>query len=477
MDTIRAAFDPESFRAQGHRVVDQLADYLGRALRGDAMAVLPPSDPTELIGQWTAHFPEQATGRFDDLLQRVLAQSNHLHHPRYVGHQVTSPLPLAALGDLVAALLNNGMAVYEMGPAATAMERRLVGWMAAQLGFPPTADGVFTSGGSAGNLTALLAARQAKAGFDVWSDGAHGGAPLAVLASEHAHYCVQRSAQIMGWGAGGVVPVETDAQFRMRPDALLDALERAGSAGRNVIAVVASACSTATGSFDPLDAIADFCAEHGLWLHVDGAHGASAILSDRYRYLLAGIARADSVVWDAHKMLLMPALITAVLFRDGRHSYEAFAQQASYLFAGSERAEEWFNVGARTLECTKRMMSLKLYAALATYGTRLFADYVTAMFDLGRRFAARLRAAADFELAVEPAANIVCFRYRGTEGVSDSLNSEIVADIQESGIAVPSTTMINGRLAIRAAIVNHRTQTGDIDALIAAVLKFGQKRN
>ena len=205
------------------------------------------------------------------------------------------------------------------------------------------------------------------------------------------------------------------------------ALAQARRAGRHVLAVVASAGSTATGAVDPLEAVADFCARHGLWFHVDGAHGASAVLSPRYRGLLRGIERADSVVWDAHKMMLMPALITAVLFRDGARSFDAFAQEASYLFHGQqERA--WHDVAQRTLECTKEMMALKLYTCLSVLGTRVFQDALEGSFDLARAFAHKLQAAEDFELAVEPECNIVCFRHtpRGVpEGELDALQARL----------------------------------------------------
>ena len=312
--------------------------------------------------------------------------------------RVSFSLPEAALCNLVSSLLNNGTAVYEMGPVSTAMERNLARWLAKQLGFPVGADGVFTSGGSAGNLTALLAARQAKAGFDVWTEGAHGGRPLAVLVSEQAHYCVSRSLQIMGFGKAGAWPVPVDARYRMRPEALPDAMHAAQASGRSVIAVVASAGSTATGAFDALEDVAEFCSVNDLWFHVDGAHGASAVLSDTHRGRLAGIERADSVVWDAHKMMLMPALVTAVLFRDGRHSYQPFAQEASYLFSRQAPEEQWFNLASRTLECTKTMMVLKLYAGLAVRGRRFFAEYLDSMFSLARRFSEAIRNAPDFEL-------------------------------------------------------------------------------
>src|SRR5262249_25965069 len=155
-------------------------------------------------------------------------------------------------------------------------------------------------------------------------------------------------------------PVPVDDRFRMQPEALAQAKREAEERGRKVIAVVASAGSTATGAFDPLDAIADFCAAHGLWLHVDGAHGARAMLSPTHRARLAGLSRADSIVWDAHKMMMMPALVTAVLFRDGKRSYQAFAQEASYLFEERSLDDEWHNAATRTLECTKLMMGMKL---------------------------------------------------------------------------------------------------------------------
>ena len=180
-----------------------------------------------------------------------------------------------------------------------------------------------------------------------------------MFVSSQGHYSIGRAAQILGWGKGGAVPVPVDAHYRLRPEALLQCLRSAEAEGRRVIAVAASACSTATGAFDPLPEIAAFCKEHSLWLHVDGAHGASALFSTRYRGLCRGIEHADSVVWDAHKMLLLPALVTAVIFRDGAHSYAAFAQEASYLFGSSpdngaaqpdlRDRDEAFDIGRRTL--------------------------------------------------------------------------------------------------------------------------------
>ncbi len=472
-EAIDQAYDPELFRREGRELTELLAQYLKSA--GErSLPVLPPSDPDALCAAYARTFDE-ADGRSSvEIAREVLERVNHLHHPRYIGHQVTAPLPEAALLELVSALSNNGAAVFEMGTVEVAMERALVGWMSGLLGLGPKADGIFTSGGSAGNLTALLAARQEKAGFDVWTEGVHAGPPLCMLVADQAHYSVKRSLQIAGLGEGGVELVPVDERFKLRPELLPEALIRAEARGRKVIGVVASAGSTATGAYDPLAPIADFCGEHELWMHVDGAHGASASLSPKHRPLLAGIERADSVVWDAHKMLLMPALVTAVLFRDGSRSYESFAQQASYLFGDLAPEQEWFNLASRTLECTKRCMALPLYASLARRGAGFFAAYVERTFELGTRFAAAIRETPDFELAVEPEANIVCFRHiprarAENPRALDRLQAEIRARLVASGAYYIVQTRLPRGLYLRVTIINPLTSADDLTNLLHEV--------
>jgi len=478
VNTTDQAFDSEAFRAQGYRVVDALADYLAQA-RGGSLPVLPWTAPAEQATRFPADFPAEPAGGFDALLREVLAHSTSLHHPHFVGHQVSAPLPLAALCDLTAALLNNGMAVYEMGPAATAMENAVTSWLCGQLGWGTAAGGILTSGGSAGNLTALLAARQAQAGFDVWTAGAQGGPPLCALVSGEAHYSIKRAVQIMGWGKDGAWLVPLDARLRMRADAMPEAFARAEAAGRKPVAVVANACSTATGSYDPLAEVAAFCRERKLWLHVDGAHGAVAALAPKYRHLLKGIEAADSVVWDAHKLMQMPALATAVLYKDGRHAYGAFAQHASYLFTEQQPEAEAHNLGTRTLECTKRMIAFKLYAGLAVLGTRFFADHVTRSFDLARVFAEHIKAAPDFELALEPEANIVCFRHtprvtladgRDTGAPSpealDQLQVKLRTKVNEGGRYYLVQTRLPQGLFLRTTLMNPFTTEAALVALL-----------
>lgn len=475
-----AAFDPVHFRALAAPLVERLAALLDDARQPvPALPVLPWVDPGEQLARWPlAPAPADATAdaahpAFDALMARALAGATHLHDPGFVGHQVAPVLPLAALCELAATLLNNGSAVYEMGPVSTVMERHVVRWMCDVAGLPARAGGVLTSGGTLATLTALLAARQAKAGFDTWSRGAQDGPPLAILVSEQAHYCADRAVRIMGWGSDGVIKVPVDAEFRLRPDALDAACRDATARGRHVIAVVGSACTTATGSFDPLGAIADFCAAHGLWFHVDGAHGASFLLDPARRHRLAGIERADSVVWDAHKMLLQPALVTGVLFRDERHAASAFAQDASYLLEADPH-DAWWDLAGRTFECTKKWMSLKLHATLACYGPAMLAGYVGRTADLATRFAAMLREAPDFELAVEPQCNIVVFRHvparhAGDAAALDALQPVLRRRVIEAGRFYPVQVRLGGATWLRTTLMNPFTTETHLAQLLDAL--------
>ncbi len=471
-DPFRAAFDPEAFRALGHQVVDLLAEHLVEA-QGGACPVLPWKDPGQAVAEWPADFSEGGGADPLGLIGRVLEASHHLHHPRYVGHQCSVPLPATAWLGALADLLNNGSAIYEMGPAAVPMERAVVRWLCGRAGYDPEgADGVLTHGGSAGNLTALLAARQASAPYDVWQEGYRTPGELCIVVSDQAHYSVRRSAQILGLGAEGVLGVASDAHFRLRLDSLRGVLDQARAAGRVVVAVVASAGSTATGAIDPLEGVADLCAERGLWLHVDGAHAGAMVVSDRLRGRLKGIERADSLVIDAHKMLLMPALVTAVLFREGGRSYETFSQQASYLFDRSAR-QEWFNPAHRTLECTKRMLGLKLYVALKVMGTAFFAEFQERMQALAGRFADLIEARPGWELAVRPDANIVCFRLLPGDGRDpDALQARLRDQIIREGSFYLVKTTLQGRTWLRTTLINPLTGYADLEALLLRLEQF-----
>jgi len=461
---LKAALDPRVFRAQGHALVDQLAAYLAEAEAGK-LPVIEWHPPNELAAMWPiAVSPEPQPA---DFLPELLAHAVHQHHPRCVGHQVAAVWPQAALSELVVGLLNNGMAAYESGPVSSALEHNLIAWLASRAGMAPEADGVLTSGGTLGTLTGLLAARQHAEAHD---DAAGSRQPMAVLASAHSHYAVSRAVTVMGWGRDGVVPVAVDARFRMDVGAAAAALARARRAGRTVVGLVATASTSVTGAYDPLEPLAELCAREGLWLHVDGAHGASALMSRKYRERMRGVEEADSLVWDAHKLLGLPALVTAVLFRDGRSSFAPFEEDASYLYREEEAPGRWYDYGIRNLECTKRMMSVSLYLALRQLGTDLLDRVITSRFDLALDFAAAIAEAPDFELATEPEGNIVCFRYAPGGAPADDREQDRRREaVNRSGEFYFTRSVLDGRTWLRVTLMHPRTEASDLEALLAAI--------
>lgn len=464
MDSLQRAYDPEAFRQQGHQLVDMLADYLAQAL--SASPDLPVNCWQTPEQQYLQAAQKLSLPDTLSWMQSILHDSIHLHHPRFMGHQVCPPAPVTALASMMTALLNNGMAVYEMGAPSTALERLLVEQVAAQLGFDASvASGFLTSGGTLANLTALLAARSYYAGADVWCEGHT--QPLALMVSEQAHYCVDRAARIMGWGEQGIIKIPVNERFQLRAELLEPAYQAAQARGVQVIAVVGSACTTSTGSFDDLEAIGRFCRRHGLWFHVDGAHGAAVAFSNRHRHLVQGIEQADSVALDFHKMLMTPALVTALVFRQGERSYRTFSQQAEYLFGRTE--PEWYHVGKRSLECTKLMMSVKAWALWQSLGAQVFEAYVDKVIANGAAFAEIIRQRPCWELAVEPQCNIVCFRYCPpclSHAETDALNGRIRQRVLEDGRFYIVQTTLSHRTWLRVTLVNPFTQAEDMEALL-----------
>lgn len=473
MNLLEPAFDPESFRSQGHLLIDALADHLGKTL-AEQGSVCPSASPSEEIAYWEDRF-QAGPEKLVDFLEAFAARSIQLHHPRYMGHQVCAPAPAAALAGLAAELLNNGMAVYEMGPAASALEKLILRKTASLMGMPD-GDGFLTSGGTLGMLTALLAARARKLGDDAL---AHGTEPRwAVMVSEEAHYCSSRAAQVMGWGGDGVVLVATDDRFKVSIDLLDAAYDEALKRGRTPIALIGSACSTSTGSYDDLDALADFCTRRNLWFHVDGAHGAAVAFCPELKTRISGIERADSVVLDFHKLLLTPALATAVIFKRESDSWAAFHQRAQYLWDEAS-GPEWHNYGRRTYECTKLSISVKIAAILQTSGIAVFNEYLQAVHSLAKLFAAKIRVRPAFEVAVEPESNIVCFRIHppnAAEQVVDRLNADIRQDLVTSGQFYVVQTVLRGRIWIRTALMNPFTQPRHLDELLDALEYLALKK-
>ena len=461
------AYSPESFKNKAEKVLELLVEYLRINTSGKGKTVLPNTAPEETYDLWD-EIDSKGNSTGIEMLEKLLEQSQHIHHKRYIGHQVTPPLPDSAIDGMVTALLNNSTAVYEMSPVDTIMQKKVIEWMCKKIGYSLNSDGVLTSGGTLGNLTALLAARQVK-GEKVWSKGVE-GQKLAVLVSELSHYSIERAVGIMGMGTDAVFKLPVDDKSKIDNEKVQSVYDKALSEGYKVIALVANAGSTVTGCHDDFMFLADFCEKNDLWFHVDGAHGASALVSGKYKSLLEGIEKADSVVWDMHKMMLMPALVTGVLFKNGENTYKTFLQEASYLFKGDSYSE-WYNYAHRTLECTKDMMGMRPYFALQIYGEEFFETYIDYVYTLTREFADTITSSNDFELAVEPESNIICFRYIGDEN-SDEGQKKIREQILESEQYYIVQTNYKGKVYLRCTIINPLTTIEDLSGLLEFVRRL-----
>jgi L-2,4-diaminobutyrate decarboxylase len=472
---IPASFNPDEFRKEGHLLVDTLSDYLKEALSGSDMPVLPWHEPDKLADFFSFESGGGSKEPFNLYIKRIIENSIHIHHPHYVGHQVTSPLPITVLAQFCTTLLNNGAAIYEMGPVNMAMERNVIDKFGLLIGYRPGYDGIFTHGGTAGNLTGMLAARQAKTDYNIWEEGVNSDCRPGYMMSEQSHYSIGRNVKIMGLGEESIVKVPFDSYYRMRTDLLEEYRNRAEDTGIRIISVAANSCSTATGSYDDLEAIADFCEKYGLWMHVDGAHGMGVVFSDKYKKLVKGIDRADSVVIDFHKMLLVPALNTLVMFRKGERSFETFAQKASYLFQKSQN-NVWYNSAIRTIECTKSALGIIAYTAIKYYGEQYYMEYIESRYDLATEFAGIIKTMNHFELAAEPESNIVCFRY-AAQGYNDvtlnKINAEIRDKIIKEGSFYVVQTELDGKIWIRLTLINPVTSLSDLKNLLCIVEEMG----
>lgn len=481
----QAYYSPEVIRRLSAAWADVLSAHLGQVETGvgNVLNWAPPerniAEADEFLDQGL--LPDRVDleameARFRTLASASLERGQNLHSPRYIGHQVPAPLPIAGLFDALGTVTNQVMAVYEMGPWATAVERALITRWGEALGLPPGEfSGLVTSGGSLANLTALLTARNITL-KETWESGLAGrkNAPVLVVHSD-AHYGVARSAGILGLGTSQVLRAPLDDRRRMDPvllDELLAELERQS---RPVVAVVACACATPIGSFDDLSRIADVCERRRVWLHVDAAHGGGVAFSEKHKHLLAGLSRADSFICDAHKMLFVPALCAFVFYKQAAHRFEAFRQDAPYLFDPSSPGAAEFDSGLTTFECTKRAAALGLWGVWSMFGPKMFADLVDVTFATARKLYDLLREAPDFIPLHEPEANIVAFRYQPEFMQSASpeefgaFNRRVRQRLIHSGDYYIAQTTLNGGGALRCTVMNPLTEDKHLAGLLDAI--------
>ena len=470
----------EEIRRVGHRVVDVLARYLCEL---DAQPVFRPV-PEELAQHFASEpFPSEASSAdalIDEFVKRVAPYPFGNGHPRFYGWVNSPPEIIGVFAEALAAAMNPSCAGGNH--AAIHLERQVMRWLAELVGMPAGTMGLLVSGGSMAALTALAVARHVRSGCEVRKSGVRGASgALRIYKTAEGHGCYQKAAELMGLGSASLHLVETDAELRMLPASLEEAIRQDRSKGEVPIAVVASAGTVNTGAIDPLEAIADVCERHRVWLHVDGAYGAPAILTDAYRARLKGMARADSLAIDAHKWLYVPVECGAVLVKDGEAMRDAFSLVPPYLRTearqGGVSAGPWLSEYG--FQQTRGFRALKLWMALKGRGSLGYRTAIERDIALARELAHSLRSSNDFEVWTPQELSIVAFRYapaklRHDARAVDDLNRRVCEAVQLGGRAFLSSTTLGERFYLRACIVNPLACSGDIEALVDEVRSSGQ---
>ncbi|MDD9966791.1 MAG: pyridoxal-dependent decarboxylase [Myxococcales bacterium] len=460
----------------GHAMLRDMFRHLQQVRRQPAFVPMPDAVRRRLR---QLPLPRQGSALEDvyaDFKRDVLPFGGGNLHPRFWGWVMGNGSPGGVLAEMLAATLNPN--VWGGSHAAVEIEAQVIAWCRQLMGFPEAATGLLTSGCSLANLIGLAAARgRVLRAHGALEDGVRGlpGEPR-VYASVEAHNSLERAARLLGFGRSGLRTVPVGEDFRMDPAALRAQVVRDRAAGDVPIAVVATAGTVATGAIDPLDAIADVCAELGLWLHVDGAFGALAVLDPQTAPQLTGLTRADSLAFDFHKWLSVPYEAGCVLVRDGRDHRRPFESDTPYLTAtatGPGAGDTWYcDLGP---ELSRGFRGLKVWMTLREHGVDTFRALVQQSLGHARHLARCIDADPRLELLAPVGLNVVCFRYCGAPGADESVlervNQVALGELQTRGVAVPSHTRIDGRFAIRAAFVNHRTRLEDIELFVDAFLR------
>ncbi len=471
--TDSADLDPADwpgFRAGAHAALDLMLDHL-QTIR--EQPVWRPT-PSSVRAALRAPLPEQPQGlaavvdQFDRLI-RPYATGNL--HPRFMGWVHGGGTPVGMVAEMLAGGLNANLGGRDHAPIL--VERQVIGWMAALFGLPQTAGGLLVTGTSIANLIGVLIARRAALGPTSRASGL-GGTRLVAYTSAAANGCIPRAMDMAGLGTAALRMIPADPAGRIALPALEAAIAADRAAGHRPFLLVGTAGTVDTGAIDDLGAMAALARREALWFHVDGAFGALAAFAPDLRPRLAGIERADSLAFDFHKWGQVPYDAGCILVRDPAHAEAAFAAPAAYL-----RREVRGLAGGAPWPCdfgpdlSRGFRALKVWFTLKTLGATALGRAIARSCSLAETLAARVDGEPELERMAPVALNIVCFRYRFATD-RDARNATLVADLQEAGIAAPSTTVLDGRLAIRAALVNHRTREADIHTLVEAVLRRGR---
>lgn len=472
------SLDPKDwtgFRASAHAMLEAALDQMQSASEGPVWRPLPEAMKEAL----TADLPLKGQGApaVQRQIQALLPYGVGNTHPRFFGWVHGAGTPGGILAEIAASAMNANLGGRDHG--AIYVERQVLDWCRQMMGFPSNASGLIVSGTSMATIVALKTARDRRLGFAVRKTGI--GAPgLVGYTSAQTHSCVARTFDMLGLGADALRKIPCNDAFQIDLKALAVAIAKDRAAGLTPFALIGTAGAVNVGAIDDLEALADLAAAENLWFHVDGAFGAAAMLSESLRPRVSGLSRADSLAFDFHKWMHVNYDAGCVLIRDGEAHYHAFAERPEYLAPatrGLAAGDHWpVDYGP---ELSRGFRALKIWAHLLEHGTEKLGASMAANCQQAEYLAAKIDVTDALQRLAPVALNITCFRYVpvGSDAASpniDALNEAIVIELQESGVAVPSTTRLNRTLAIRVNITNHRTTLKDMDILIDAVCRIGQ---
>jgi len=472
--------DWTDFRNQAHRMLDDMLGYTEK-IRDYPVWQAIPNEVRARFREALPMAPTALTKVHEEFMTTILPFAACNAHPGFLGWVQGGGTPVGMMAEMLAAGLNANVGGRDQIPLD--VENQVTDWMRDLFGFPPDATGLFVTGTSMANFIAVVVARDARLGCDVRRQGLSQNAQkLTAYASAAVHGCIGRALDFAGLGSDALRLVPVDSRQRIDLKALEESIAADRDAGFTPFLVVGTAGTVDTGAIDDLAGIAAICTENKLWFHVDGAYGALAILAPELTPRLKGIERADSVAFDFHKWAQVPYDAGFILVRDGTRHKQAFASSSAYLTReelGMSAGSQWpCDLGP---DLSRGFRALKTWVTLKVYGMNAIGAVISHTCELARYLESRIVASTELELMASVELNIVCFRYRfatpgdsTTAEHSDELNRKIVIQLQESGEVAPSTTLIAGQLAIRAAIVNHRTTRTEMDTLVDATLAAGR---
>ena len=452
---------PEDMRDLGYRIIDMLVDYTGAQAQFPVTRALDHATFEEILNE---PLPEAGTDWQDVLEQferQVLTTIDHLDHPRFFAYIPSSSNFVGAMADTLASGYNIFNALYPLGTGAAIVERLCVSWLRKLCGMPADSGGIFVSGGSVANLTALAVARQIQLNGDMTD--------AVVYCSDQAHFVIARGLRILGFAPEQLRELPSDADFRLPLADLERAIAEDRAAGKKPFCVAATAGTTNCGAIDPLNALADLCDRENLWLHVDGAYGASACLSEYRKRALAGIERAHSLTWDAHKWMFQPVECSAVLVRDRHWLSATFKETAHFLsdadLHSKDEVGEEMNFMYQGIQLTRYFRALKFWMSLKVFGLAAVRQAIERGFELAELAESLLRDAGSWEIVTPAQMAIVTFRHKpanGDESLANRVTDELQAAMAANGFAFASTTMLRGKTAMRLVTNNPRTTPSDL---------------